>query len=183
MLITAVPNSFDRTVEAASVLLQAVLDGVPGERCSGQFLGGRVDLAGPQRLVGCRKHMDHCLLDSAGSPSQLALRMGFRPRPRRERPGQQVGADKPGAVQTCPVFFHPLSETQRRPCKGASLQVRSLGEEMRLVRTLDVGVRVAVRLGPLNERPAQRGQPLRSVHRTAWIIRLSLVMAVPTIWL
>jgi len=52
-----------------------------------------------------------------------------------------------------------LSETQRRPCKGASFQVRSLGEEMRLVRTLEVG-----RVGCCSRQavPDLQGQSLNS---------------------
>jgi len=53
MPIAAVANSLDRAIKSACVLVQAVLNGVPGKRRFGRFLGGSVDLAGPQRPVGC----------------------------------------------------------------------------------------------------------------------------------
>ncbi len=40
----AVADPFDRALGPAGVLVQAVLDGIPGKRRSGQLLGSRMDL-------------------------------------------------------------------------------------------------------------------------------------------
>ncbi len=108
MPVAAVADPFDRAAGSAGVLMQAVFDGVPGERRSDLFLSGLVDFACSQRPLSRRKHADHCFLNSAGSPSELALRLDGRRWFGRKRPGQQVRARKTVAVQTCPVFFHSI---------------------------------------------------------------------------
>jgi hypothetical protein len=47
MSVAAVADTFDRAVGSAGVLVQAVLDGVPAKRFSGQLLSRGVDLTGP----------------------------------------------------------------------------------------------------------------------------------------
>jgi len=86
--------------------VQAVLNGVPGKRRFGQFFGGSVDLAGPQRPVGCHERSDHGVLNSARSAPDLALRLRLWPWPSGKRADQQMRADESVAVQECPVFFH-----------------------------------------------------------------------------
>jgi hypothetical protein len=46
MPVSAVTDTLDWAVRPARVLVQAVLDGVPGNRRSGEFLGCYMDLAG-----------------------------------------------------------------------------------------------------------------------------------------
>jgi hypothetical protein len=84
----------DRAIGPAGILVQAILDGVPGEGHFGKFLGGLVDLAGPQWPLGSREYSNHRLLNGAGPSPDLALRLGFRPWPGRERADQQVRASE-----------------------------------------------------------------------------------------
>ena len=56
-------------------------------------------------LSGCENGDDR-FLDGASPWPNLALQLGLRRRPRRQGAGQQMGAGKPVAVQTCPAAFH-----------------------------------------------------------------------------
>ena len=108
MPVAAVADSFVRAARSAGVVVQAVLDGVPGKRRAGEFLGGRMDLAGPKRPIRGREYPDHCLLNSAGPAPDFALKLGLRRGPGCERAGHQMRAGESFAVRTCPVSFHPL---------------------------------------------------------------------------
>ena len=46
MAVTAVADAFNRAFGLAGVLVEAVLDGVPGNRHSDEFLGGLMDFVG-----------------------------------------------------------------------------------------------------------------------------------------
>ncbi len=106
MPVAAVADPFDRAVRPPSVFAQAVLDGVPGKRHSGRFLGGRMDLADPKRPIRGCELPDHGLPNSAGWARNSALHPGLRPWPGSEGAAQQVCAGDVVAVHTCPVFFH-----------------------------------------------------------------------------
>jgi hypothetical protein len=68
-----VAKTLDWTADSARVLVKAVLDGVPGKLRRGRFLGGRVNLAGPERPVGIGERLNHGLLNSACAWRDLAL--------------------------------------------------------------------------------------------------------------
>lgn len=73
------PHPLDRAASSAGVLVQAVLDRVPGKRRLGEFLGRRVDFAGAERPIGCRENPEDGFLNRASPWPNLALRLGFRP--------------------------------------------------------------------------------------------------------
>ena len=85
MPVAAVADSFVRAARSAGVVVQAVLDGVPGQRRAGEFFGGRMDLACPKRPIRGREYPDHCLLNSAGPAPDFALKLGLRRGPGCER--------------------------------------------------------------------------------------------------
>ena len=100
-------DALDGAGGSAGVLVQAVLGRVPGKRLSGELLGGGVDLAGPQRPVDGGKYPNHCLLNSAGPASDLALELRCRPWSGRKRADQPMRTCELVVVQTCPyIFFH-----------------------------------------------------------------------------
>jgi hypothetical protein len=79
MAVAAMTDSLHRAVGPPGVLVQAVLDSVPAERHSDQFLGGGVDLARSERPISSHEHADYGILNSARAGPQLALRLRSRP--------------------------------------------------------------------------------------------------------
>jgi hypothetical protein len=70
-----VAKTFDWTADSARVLVEAVLDGVPGKLPGGEFLGGRVNLARSERPVGIGERPNHGFLNRAGASRDLTLQL------------------------------------------------------------------------------------------------------------